>query len=242
MINVQNLDILDTFRFISLSSKFEEIDTILIGRWIVYNQSDDYNDNAEIVFEKDGAISYSSFSKKQKERIEENGWSFVEHIGRDQATQNSFNVLGMSTMEIVYIDENIIYAKGYADNRVLFIKEEAKDIFKSSDDVLLFFAKIENFWNSDLNRMRSLVPENLIKWHRGPQIFVVLVVAYLISGYVGDKTGIFGTIISFLLVCLIAVACTIFITKLLLMRWLNKYRTAHPEDKLANHITIDLLT
>lgn len=242
MINVQNLGILDTFRFISLSSKFKEIDTILIGKWIVYNQSGAYNDNAEIVFEKDGAISYSSFSKKQKEWIEEKGWSFVEHIGRDQATQNSFNVLGMSTMEIVYIDENIIYAKGYADKRILFIKEEAKDIFKSSDDILLFFAKIENFWNSDLNRMRSLVPENLIKWHRGPQIFVVFVVAYLISGYVGDKTGFFGTIISFLLVCLIAVPCTIFITKLLLMRWLNKYKTAHPEDKLANYITIDLLT
>lgn len=237
MIDTNNLVLLDKFIFLPLSSRIEDYESIFPGRYILHRENKQYGLDEEYVeFLPGGKIGDTNLDVRG---FPCKGWSVKIHVGPQMATQNSFDVKGLSTMEIIYCDDILIYAIGHANMKHFFIRESYAKRFQSNDDILLYLCKIENAWVKKQVQL-SFVTNSVDVFldYREPLGFWIPVIsAFIISGFLAQiEWWLWLSVI-----IVYPVTRFTFRTMLKMRRkvLIKRYKQAHPEDLLANSPTIN---
>ena len=136
-IQPENLPILDSFNCLSLASKFDDANQLLIGCW--YMRGDGLHkihikENGELI-ERTG---------KEWRSVNANEWSFEEQPTKKSSPKYYLHLKGKGNYDVIYIDEHIVYAKKMNGDKVIFVKEDSVDSFRSNDDVVSYLSQIEN--------------------------------------------------------------------------------------------------
>lgn len=147
-INPEELNVLESFDNLSLFGKFDKAEQLLIGEWYVRDIG-----MRSILFEKEGKAieSVGVFCETHYNR----NWSFV---ACQEKNSNPLYVLhvgvpGLDPLEVVYIDEHIVYAYNILKYKVFFVKTDSVELFKTNDDIISYFSSIEN-------RARTVIKES----------------------------------------------------------------------------------
>ena len=144
LIDMSNSPQLSDIKYLPLSVNKDKVERFLIGKWIVFEGGSTYTEKNMIEFGEYNKIINSTIKKWRGDNTPD--WEFEDHKFDNYTSFNSFNVNGMSTMEMIYIDEHIIYARGYADKDIIFIKEDSIGMFKSLKDITNYLYKKEAYW------------------------------------------------------------------------------------------------
>ncbi len=244
-IDFEQLPLLYRYNYISLSSKTDNINDILLGKWYICNKHIKEEDNKTniVIFDKEYITTFEECNdhpSRYKWSIDKNDDSENPHQFSVKLNVNS-NRFHKFHPTIIYVDENIILTN-YKTNKYLFgevlIKEEAKSFLKSSDDVLLYFSNIQNHWEKERIKMRNEILGSDSKgyMHYLSLVFTVLFVGTLILSliffYYNTTIACYGLISSL----------SIFIIFGLIRSWaikkdLIKYGKKHPENYRLAKIT-----
>ena len=135
---------LSDIKFLPLSVSNEKVERFLKGKWIVFEGNSTSTEKNMIEFGEDNAIKNSTIKKWRG--YDKPDWEFEDHKFGNYTSFNSFNVNGMSTMEIIYIDEYLIYARGYANKDIIFIKEDSIGKFKDLRTISNYLYNRERYW------------------------------------------------------------------------------------------------
>lgn len=236
MIDTNNLVLLDKFIFLPLSSRIEENETIFPGKYILHRENKQYGlDEEYIEFLPGGKIGDTNLDVRGFPW----GWNVRIHVGPQMASQNSFDVKGLSTMEIIYCDDKIIYALGYAKVKHFFVKETYAKDFQTNDDILLYFSKIENIWTKKQAELSYVTyPVDIYLDYREPLgIWIPIILSFIISGCLGQiEWWLWFSVIIIFPVVLFAFRTILKMRRNVLIK---RYKQAHPEDLLANSPTVN---
>lgn len=138
---------LSDIKFLPLSVNKEKVERFLIGKWVVFKAIDLFHTEKGIVeFGENNKILYSSIHKSDGNKTLE--WNYIDHKYDDNYSFNAFYVNGFLEMDIVYIDEHLMYARGGADKDILFIKEDSIDMFKDLNSINRYLYNKENYWQN----------------------------------------------------------------------------------------------
>lgn len=235
MIDTNNLVLLDKFIFLPLSSRIDENESIFPGKYILHREKKQYGLDAEYIeLLPGGEIGDTNLDVKGFPW----GWS-VKTLSPQKTSRNSFNVKGLSTMEIIYCDDKIIYALGYANVKHFFIKETYAKDFQSNDDILLYFSRIENIWAKKQTELRSVTyPVDIYLDYTEPLgIWIPIIISSIISGCLGQiEWWLWFSIIIIFPIILFAFRTILKMRRKVLIK---RYKQTHPEDVLANSPTIN---
>lgn len=139
-INPAKLPILDEYKHLSFASKYDDTDKLL-GNWYLSCDTglhrNQFKENGDIT-ERSG-IQWRSIVKGK--------WSFVKETTKKGVNKYNLHVKGgiSKTFNIVYIDENIIYAHQVNNNcKSFFVRDASVDLFRNNDDVVSYLSQIEN--------------------------------------------------------------------------------------------------
>lgn len=135
---------LSEIKYLPLSVGTEKVKRFLIGKWIVFKENGTYTEKNRIEFGEDNKIINSTIEKWRS--YGKPDWSFEDHKFDNFDKFNYFNVNGMSTMEMIYIDENLIYARGHADIDIIFIKEDSIGLFNNIKEITTYLFNKERYW------------------------------------------------------------------------------------------------
>jgi len=234
MIDITKLEVLKTFKYIGLSSKIEEWKSVVPGTYYIFREKLYHSEVVDYVeLKTDGTIGTSNLNCCGPRK-----WDVRVHPGKYNSSQNSFDVSGLSTMEIIYVDEKIIYCTGYANTPLLFIKKEYVSEY-DEDSILLHFSKIQNYWLCENKKLMTVtlhidrILHDAVMFY-GPA-FAGIVVSTIIACIFGKSYLYYivaPVIVSFILLFYI-------ILKRKRVATINRYKTEHPQDKLANALTFD---
>lgn len=135
---------LSDIEFLPLSVSNEKVECFLLGKWIVFEGNSTSTEKNMIEFGENNTIKNSTIKKWRG--YERPDWEFEDHKFGNYSSFNSFNVNGMSTMEMIYIDEYLIYARGYANKDIIFIKEDSIGKFEDLRTISIYLYNKERYW------------------------------------------------------------------------------------------------
>ena len=140
-IRPENLPILDSFNCLSLASKYDDADKILLGNWYLSCDTGLYR----ILFKDNGNATERTGT--QWRSIVNGKWSFTKETTKKGLNKYYLHIKGgiSKTFDIVYIDERIIYAHQVNnDSKSFFVRDAFVDSFRNNDDVVSYLSQIEN--------------------------------------------------------------------------------------------------
>jgi hypothetical protein len=140
-INPAKLPVLDEFKHLSIASKYNDTNKLLLGIWYLSCDTGLYR----IQFKDNGDITERTGI--QWRSIVNGKWSFVKEMTKKGMNKYYLHVKGgiSKTFDIVYIDENIIYAHQIHNNtKSFFVRDASVDIFRNNDNIVSYLSQIEN--------------------------------------------------------------------------------------------------
>jgi hypothetical protein len=155
-INPAKLPVLDEFKHLSLASKYDDSDKLLLGNWYLICDTGLYR-----IQLKDGGDALERTGRNWHSVI--NGkWSYSKEATKKGEKKYYLHVKGglSKTFDIKYIDENIIYTYQIHNNtKSFFVRDASADMFKRNDDIVSYLSLIEN--RSRLRQVEDMenVPE-----------------------------------------------------------------------------------
>lgn len=244
LIDFSQIPLLYKYNYISLSSKTDNINELLLGNWKFYNISGLWVET--ISFDEEYlTIGYH----KYKWHINEND---------DKKNPHPFSVkLEIESSEfydtnptIIYIDENIVLTNykcttpGNDNDKYFFgevlIKEDAMNLFKSNEDILLYFSKIQNHWEKEKFKTKYKIEKEMDNYDLYIQIpsmviFIISVVVLFIlfDSFLVCFCGFFG------LLFLIAALSQLFYT-LIGNSVIDNFKKKNPDNRFAQIMTLKL--
>lgn len=148
-IDLSYLPKLSDIKYLPLSVSNDKVRSFIIGKWEVFKNNGLFTEKDTIEFGGDNTILNSSIKKwKNYNGLD---WEFEDYKYDNYTTFNRFQINGVSTMEIIYIDKNLLYARGHANQDIIFIKEESLALFKEFKDIVYYLYEKEKYW-VNLNR------------------------------------------------------------------------------------------
>lgn len=140
-IRPENLPLLDSFNCLSLASKYDDTDKLLLGCWYLSCDTGLYR----ILFKGNGDITERTGT--QWHSVVNGKWSVVKEATKKGLNKYYLHIKGgiSKTFDIVYIDESIIYAHQVSnDTKSFFVRDTYVDSFRNNNDVLSYLSQIEN--------------------------------------------------------------------------------------------------
>ena len=140
-INPTKLPVLDEFKHLSLASKYDDTDKLLLGNWYLICDTGLYR-----ILLKEGGDALERTGRNWHSVI--NGkWSYSKEVTKKGENKYNLHVKGgiSKTFDIVYIDENIIYAHQIHNNtKSFFVRDASVDMFRNNDNIVSYLSQIEN--------------------------------------------------------------------------------------------------
>jgi hypothetical protein len=226
MIDTREIAILKTFKYFPLSSRIDEYKNLIPGKYVRYKLSyQDYdNPTDEVEFLVNGRLGENTLDTWENET-----WNVRLGVS---VLDNYFDVSGLSTTSIKYLDDCVIYTKD-----ALYIKKEHLKDFDSNEKIIQYFATIENKWLIEQQRLQTEI------CHIDRHLYYS-VKDYLWVAFVAFCTSIAAMFFDIKLLLIFPI-----VLGLLFMYWtfgklkrrhfIKRYKAEHPKDKLANYICLD---
>jgi hypothetical protein len=140
-INPAKLPILDEYMHLPLAGKYDDAEKLLLGNWYLSCDTGLYR----ILFKDNGDITERTGTHWRS--IVNGKWSFAKETTKKGLNKYYLHVKGgiSKTFDVVYIDENIIYAHQVNnDSKSFFVRDASVDMFRNNEDVVSYFSQIEN--------------------------------------------------------------------------------------------------
>ena len=162
-IRPESLPILDDFKHLSLVSKYDDANKLMLGFWYIRW------DGPNRIYIK-GSEELIEHKRWGWRTINATDWSFEKRPTKKNRNKYYLHIKGNGTqlldigfyiyMEVLYLDEHIIYGKTMGrstrDDKVFFIKEDSVDLFKNNDDIVSYFSQIENRGKLQMENNKNL--------------------------------------------------------------------------------------
>ena len=218
-IDVENLSLLDRFKYIPLSMNSENIGNLLLGKWNHYCSENNYTGPNLLgtIFEfSNDYINYLDSADRQRfcywsiHEFFEDGYKKVHPFMKTIQIRFPKSNFDYINPVIIYIDEKIMLLgaqgnfKGKYNYKLtdICIRDEALDLFKTNDDILLYFSKIENHWENEKFKTKYKIKEEIENYESYFTIasIVLLIISIIILFILYDSIlvrfcGVFGLFI-----------------------------------------------
>jgi len=255
-LDINKLPLLNGFKYISLSSKIDNIESMLIGKWHLFknegNRTRDEQTNI-LIFDKNTMTTFEEKVLHGPLRLnyEEKHYNWfireceVETDAKYRDNINQFRkilvIKSLFKYNILYIDENIILDTYGTSDKIssILIKDEALSLFKSNDDIISYFSKFENQWENERLIVRKDI-SNLANGSYPALIWVFLIVTAIILSLIYDVNALimYGGILCALI---IGYLINRYVYKHIYKKTILKYRKMFPDNKMAKILTPILL-
>lgn len=136
-IRPENLPLLDSFNCLSLTSKYANGNQLLLGCWYMRD-----NGLRKIHIKESGELIERTGREWQSVNVTE--WSFEGQPAKKDSHKYYLHIKGMGNLDVIYLDEYIVYAKKMNGDKVILVKEGSVDSFRSNDDIVSYLSQIEN--------------------------------------------------------------------------------------------------
>ena len=136
-IRPDSLPVLDNFSCLSLTSKYDDGNKLLLGCWYMRDEG-----LHKIYIKASGEFVERTGREWRSINIRE--WSYGEQSTKKGQKKYFLHIKGMGNLDVLYLDEKIVYAKKMNGDKVVFVKEDAVDLFKNNDNIVSYFFQIDN--------------------------------------------------------------------------------------------------
>lgn len=251
-IDIEKLHLLDRFKYIPVSMNSENIGNLLLGKWNHFCSKNNYTGpnllgssfefTDKYIIRRDGgpcSWSLHDYFEDGNKKIH----PFIKTI-RIRFPRSTFDYIDPV---IIYIDEKIIllgthgyYNYGQYKYKLtdICIKDDALDIFKTNDDILLYFSIIENHWENERYKMKNEISnyENKAYYIFILSIFIVLaIISVIIYNIYHSVWMLVGAIIGSIFIT--SAINTFLYDRIVTKKDIKKYQKNHSDNRLAQIIT-----